>query len=260
MSEPTDTIRRINSDEPMTVPELRRAAATLDRFTRTGKSDVLQARLRVNKLLGDAGAPQVPSPGDVTQAVRRARALQQRMDDGPSLTPEELAEGRSNLAPHVKDGRGGPIEHAVARIDARLHALDTGEPLIEPEKPKTSKSSMIAGIVILLAVAALLVSCVGYVISNSGDDSGGDSGDGRNDGMASVMCEQFVEERLKAPSSADFSGVFDTTVSGSGNDYTVRGYVDAQNSFGAMIRSDYTCEIRDSGNDKWTLVSLTGLN
>jgi hypothetical protein len=259
MSEPTDTIRRVNSDEPMTVPELRRAAATLDRYTRTGKSDVLQARLRVNKLLGDAGAPQVPAPGDVMQAVRRARALQKRMDDGPALTPEELAEGRSNLAPHVQDGRGGPIEHAVARIDARLHALDTGEPLVEPEKPKTSKSSLIAGIVVLLAVAALLVSCVGYVVSNGGDD-GDSAGDDRNDGMAKVMCEQFVEERLKAPASADFSGVFDTTVTGSGNDYTVRGYVDAQNSFGAQIRSDYTCEIQDSGDDKWTLVSLTGLN
>jgi hypothetical protein len=258
MSEPTDTIRRVNSDEPMTVPELRRAAATLDRYTRTGKSDVLQARQRVNKLLGNAGAPVVPAPGDVTQAVARARALQKRMDDGPSLTPEELAEGRSNLAPHVQDGRRGPIEHTVARIDARLHAADTGEPLIEPEKPKTSKSSMIAGIVILLGIAALLVSCVGYVVSNSG--GGGDSADDRNDGMAKVMCENFVEEQLKAPSSADFSGVFDTTVTGSGNDYTVVGYVDAQNSFGAVLRSNYTCEIRDSGDDKWTLVSLTGLN
>jgi hypothetical protein len=41
MPEPIDTIRRLNSGEPMAVPELRRAAATLDRYTRNGKSDVL---------------------------------------------------------------------------------------------------------------------------------------------------------------------------------------------------------------------------
>jgi hypothetical protein len=73
MPEPIDTIRRVNSDEVMTVPELRRAAATLDRYARTGKSDVLQTRLRVNKLLEDAGAPLVPAPGDVTRALSRAR-------------------------------------------------------------------------------------------------------------------------------------------------------------------------------------------
>ena len=38
MSEPTDTIRRVNSDGPMTVPELRRAAATLDRYTAQGRA------------------------------------------------------------------------------------------------------------------------------------------------------------------------------------------------------------------------------
>lgn len=32
-----------------------------------------------------------------------------------------------------------------------------------------------------------------------------------------------------------------------------------QNGFGAMIRSNYTCEVRDDGNDMWSLVSLTGL-
>jgi hypothetical protein len=47
---------------------------------------------------------------------------------------------------------------------------------------------------------------------------------------------------------------------GTGRNYTVRGYVDAENSFGASIRSQYTCEIHGNGNGNWTLVSLTGLN
>jgi hypothetical protein len=39
----------------------------------------------------------------------------------------------------------------------------------------------------------------------------------------------------------------------------VTGAVDAQNSFGAMIRSNFTCSVRLDG-DTWYLTSLTGLN
>jgi hypothetical protein len=34
MSEPLDTIRRVNSDQPMTMEELQRARVTLDRHSR----------------------------------------------------------------------------------------------------------------------------------------------------------------------------------------------------------------------------------
>jgi len=32
--------------------------------------------------------------------------------------------------------------------------------------------------------------------------------------MAAATCEKFVDERLEAPSTADFSGVFDATIMG----------------------------------------------
>jgi hypothetical protein len=72
-------------------------------------------------------------------------------------------------------------------------------------------------------------------------------------------CEQFVERRLKAPSTAKFSHVWDTTMTGSGDGpYQVRGFVDAQNSFGAMLRNHYVCTAqRTSSSDTWTLIDLT---
>jgi hypothetical protein len=74
---------------------------------------------------------------------------------------------------------------------------------------------------------------------------------------AEVICEQFVSRRLKAPSSADFSWPHDTTISGSGDGpYTVIGWVDAQNSFGAKIRSNYACEVKATGRN-WQRLSLS---
>jgi hypothetical protein len=60
-----------------------------------------------------------------------------------------------------------------------------------------------------------------------------------------MRCEDFVKEKLKAPSTADFGG---QSVSGNGSGpWKVTGWVDAQNSFGAKIRTGWTCDIRLDG-------------
>lgn len=73
---------------------------------------------------------------------------------------------------------------------------------------------------------------------------------------ASGMCRHFVEQSLKAPKTADFPGYSADSVTHSGNIFTVRSYVDAENSFGAMIRTKYICEVTYIGNDKWQLTDL----
>ncbi|MDF2691703.1 MAG: hypothetical protein K0S65_86 [Labilithrix sp.] len=59
--------------------------------------------------------------------------------------------------------------------------------------------------------------------------------------LAESACEGAVEQNLKAPSSAEY----DSSASGSGP-WTVTGSVDAENSFGAMIRSTYTCSVEQA--------------
>jgi hypothetical protein len=77
---------------------------------------------------------------------------------------------------------------------------------------------------------------------------------------AYYISQQFVEDRLKAPASAEFPRFSNSKVSVSctGNDkYIVRAYVDAQNSFGALIRTYYECEVRyNKSSDKWRLIDL----
>lgn len=64
------------------------------------------------------------------------------------------------------------------------------------------------------------------------------------------MCEESLSEKLKAPSTAEFSGQSATST---GSDaWAVSGEVDAQNGFGAMVRSSWACDMRwDSADEIW---------
>ncbi len=78
---------------------------------------------------------------------------------------------------------------------------------------------------------------------------------------AFILCKAFVEPRLKSPKSADFP-VTDYTASKQGSTFTISSYVDAQNGFGANIRSRFICKITHKGGDwtvpnNWTLDDLT---
>ncbi len=69
-----------------------------------------------------------------------------------------------------------------------------------------------------------------------------------NETNAQVMCEIYVKRELKTPAKAEFASRRDLEITGSGNGpWTVIGYVDSQNSFGAMLRSNYKCTVSFNG-------------
>lgn len=77
---------------------------------------------------------------------------------------------------------------------------------------------------------------------------------------AFVMSQEFVKKRLKAPSSAEFPYISSEGVSviylGECK-HNISAYVDAQNSFGAKIRTRYSAQIQyDKGTDKWWLLAI----
>jgi hypothetical protein len=76
-------------------------------------------------------------------------------------------------------------------------------------------------------------------------------------GGAWVWTMGFVKERLKSPSTADFPHVWNVYFADMGNrTWKVASYVDAQNSFGATIRTRFISVVKYVGNDRWVLVSL----
>lgn len=69
--------------------------------------------------------------------------------------------------------------------------------------------------------------------------------------LATVLCQSHIKDRLKAPSTAKFPGPFSgdyAQPSLSNNTWTYIVSVDAQNSFGAMIRSTFACVIDASAD------------
>jgi len=73
---------------------------------------------------------------------------------------------------------------------------------------------------------------------------------------AYAACQNWVEQQLRAPSTADFSGHGDSQIVETANGYDIKGYVDAENGFGAKIRTDWSCSVALVG-DNWELLDLS---
>lgn len=70
-----------------------------------------------------------------------------------------------------------------------------------------------------------------------------------------VIAKKTVKEQLKAPSTAKFCKSTDYDVSRSGTVWTVSGFVDAENSFGVSLRSNFSVTINFSSRDYYTIDS-----
>jgi len=79
---------------------------------------------------------------------------------------------------------------------------------------------------------------------------------------ALVVSQEYIKPRLRSPSTADFPYITYDGVSFSFLSdcvLVVRSYVDAQNAYGAIIRTRYLAKLqRDINNpDAWRLIDLT---
>ena len=76
---------------------------------------------------------------------------------------------------------------------------------------------------------------------------------------ACAISQKFVTQNLKAPATAEFPAntVDNCQAMLSAGTWKVYSFVDAQNSYGALLRSDYRVEMRHiATTDTWTLVDL----
>lgn len=72
-----------------------------------------------------------------------------------------------------------------------------------------------------------------------------------------VLAKNCVKNHLKAPSTAKFSEMWECAFQkGEGNVYMMTGYVDSQNSYGAMLQEQWSIMAEVNG-DKASLVMLT---
>lgn len=71
-----------------------------------------------------------------------------------------------------------------------------------------------------------------------------------------VAAQGFIEDRLNSPGSADYGWqTYDDCVTDLGDgEYRVKGWVDAQNGFGALKRINFSLTVEYQGDDNWKLV------
>jgi hypothetical protein len=161
-------------------------------------------------------------------------------------------------------------------IICRFYGRDLPNPVAIPPPEQQStvtpkqtnnppKKTTLFGWIVIFVLGFCFVCFVSLAIIgslSSGSGNGGNSS-GSNDTdhsiMASVQCRNFVKDRLKSPSTAKFPMSKGQNIGN--NTYTVFSYVDAQNSFGATIRKNWSCKLRYSGGDdgyrsNWELLDI----
>jgi hypothetical protein len=143
-----------------------------------------------------------------------------------------------------------------AAIVCKHCGRDLGDPAPKPEpKPEPSKGAQTAGTVLGVGCLGIVVIMI-FVSLQGGSSSTPTKGDRYG---AYDVCQKFVSMRLRAPGSAKFpsltaDGVKATDL-GDGR-YSVNGYVDSQNGFGALLRMTFACEVNWQGGSSYKLVDL----
>ena len=97
----------------------------------------------------------------------------------------------------------------------------------------------------LAALALLLAACGGAPATVATPPAASTTGQPASaSDEAKEKCRQAVRDQLKSPATAQFSG---EKVVSDGDGFEVVGDVDSQNSFGAMLRSTFTCHTSPEG-------------
>lgn len=131
-------------------------------------------------------------------------------------------------------------EEEKARLEAK-------ERIVAEKKKGDAKSGAIGCVVILVLVGIIATLCSSGESDTKRDPTDRDT----VISMAQVFMEKHV---LKAPSSAKWPVYSEFVVSDlGGKRFKVSSYVDAENSFGAMIRTRFSITLKYAGNNQWTM-------
>lgn len=122
----------------------------------------------------------------------------------------------------------------------------------KPVEGSTEKPEWVIGLVI--GVALLLV-LIGFLSSENDRTSPVKTTDKQREAV--VYCQMYAKNALKNPSSADFPWSDEAKAIG-GDEFVLASYVDAENSFGAKIRTQYACHVKYAGGgyQGWKLIDF----
>ena len=97
--------------------------------------------------------------------------------------------------------------------------------------------------IIIFVIIGIFV--IGAIFSEN-DDTQTSQDYSNNEILAYNYAKDFVKEKLKSPSSAIFPSTrekVEHVINLGGGEYKINSWVESQNSFGAMIKTDFSCRI-----------------
>ncbi len=123
------------------------------------------------------------------------------------------------------------------------------------QKEEVTTKQVLGTIIGMVFFVIIIVSLSG------GDDTPKPEQTTASDTQAHIMSENYVEKVLKSPATADFPSYDYNHFDLGNNQHKVVSYVDSQNGFGAMVRSEWSVILTYNGGDwaninNWTLNEL----
>jgi hypothetical protein len=134
-----------------------------------------------------------------------------------------------------------------------LRRLDLQQPKAKPQAPKVKQKQKLNPILGVATLLVMILVCVAIWATMDSDNGKSNEPTGLD---AYVMCQLLIEDRLKAPGSTEYPVFSSIQYEQDGNIFYIKAYVDAQNSFGTLIRNDFFCVVEYVGDDKWNLKDL----
>jgi len=134
--------------------------------------------------------------------------------------------------------------------DNQLKTLDKDNQLKTLDKDKKAEKTNVFSAIIGIFILA----CLFLIFTYKEDPDLYKRQD--NSTSAYIMCQKFVKDKLKSPSSAVFPDTYAEIKRGAvkkldEQEYQIISYVDAQNSFGAMIRTVFIAKLKQIDNNTW---------
>lgn len=144
------------------------------------------------------------------------------------------------------------IEKTKSLTITREIELDEIEPDITSAKESGFFSSFIVFLVLFLIMLILFVSCSGNSPVQKIDYCSDEQ-------SAYLNSKNFIINSLKSPSTAELPHYTEVSIiNGESCTFRINGYVDAQNSFGATIRSKYNMTVQyNESKDAYILKNIT---
>jgi hypothetical protein len=157
-----------------------------------------------------------------------------------------------------------PNKQTLRELAESIGSAATPLPPLPPPRPptysQTTKPPKSSAAGKLIVVVAVVVFCLWFLSGPSKPPSAAEAAAAKAEDQrtwAMTMAEQFVKKNLKSPATADFPWPSEFKIHDLGhNEWLVSSYVDSQNGFGALIRSNWVCKLRDNGNGTWNLVDI----